>query len=503
MPYALTIIQQVVRGPLSPLSFPENALKLPRWYQLLTSLPTTCTKQIHVQFAQTHPEISIDSSQIRLVDSSQLPSFLAFQHQVQPVDNVSGEVLLTGVLHHYSLATEAVKEWYHWQDEQGQGHLELYAAYALDTLSFEEMRYVYFQQLLQEQVASVEHLMVETVHDTQSAKKAEKYVQDHQQVLISLSDQVLIHLAEESHQLYTISEQYSLVDVYKLIFRSLEALMVMLEQQFAQYLDASAPLPYRHRVVQTFQLNERLEALQAVLDGSPMNQDLLTVLEGLFTEIQQLAQKPTTYEQLRYYQRLVQELEAFTQQKTVTDESLLSVLLHMNFNSPAMRQWLVKHLQNQLDTQENRQQPLSLLYYYEKWYHQQPVPQGLAYDPMGPALQQHILSWIKEEIRYREKRADVPFPATESSVSQDKVKTNLSVAQIALLLRLCSEVGIFPEQNLSNLCRRFSSILHSLKEEDISAESLRGKYYEHDRRSVQVLKEKVIAMLNYLNQLPK
>ena len=119
-------------------------------------------------------------------------------------------------------------------------HLELFAQYPLDALTAEECRYYFYQCLLDEQAATIQESMVQHVHHTSSRKEVRKYVQDHQQDLLTYASEVLGHLNEVQAPIYAPVEDYSLPDVYRLIYSNLEALMDFLEQQFSQYLDQTA-----------------------------------------------------------------------------------------------------------------------------------------------------------------------------------------------------------------------------------------------------------------------
>src|SRR5690606_11330362 len=107
-----------------------------------------------------------------------------------------------------SLSFESVIEWYHWQDENQQVHLELYANYALDTLNFEEKRYHFYQRLFIEQATIVQQQMLQYIHQVSSRKNAQKYVQDHQQTLLTYATQVMQQLEGSDLQMYAFSGDY-------------------------------------------------------------------------------------------------------------------------------------------------------------------------------------------------------------------------------------------------------------------------------------------------------
>ena len=502
MPYEFSVFTQMVRGDLSPVYFPLDSSpnNLQAWYSHLRQPPATATQHIHAHFSLEDHTLLTDTLQVRLIDHHRPPVFVAENHTVYAYQQVSGETLLSQILVHLSLDKEAVIEWYHWQDEQTQLHLEFYARYPLETLSLEERRYHYYQWLLGEQVNLVQQRMVAYVHKTTSEKKASKYVQEHQRALLILSSQVLQHLDEGHPHIYTLSDQYTLPDIYKLIFISLESLTTFLQQQFAVYLDTTAPVAYRDRVIHAFRMRQQLETIQPALEQSGINPSLQAVLSKPFQRIQALPQQEVTHLSLGYLQKLLQGLENLIQADTVNQEHLIALLFVLNFNSSAFIDWFTQHLEEELAILETKEERLKQLYYHHKYCKQLSVERTHAYQLRKAAVDEQLLTWINEEIAYLEKTTTLSEPIQQDATAP-RIRTTLSVPQIALLLRAFMEVGVFSDKHKANTFRHFSRILQAQHQEDISAKSLQDKSYQPDRHTVAALKEKVIAVFNFLNSL--
>ena len=501
MPYELNTFRQILRGNWSPLYFPLDPAEQTTWYdQHLSVVPTFATKQGHVQFERSDATPSpISSLRVRLLDQHSLPAFVEQDHTVHPYEGADGEALLSHVLEHLSLTLGAVVEWYHWQDERAQVHLELYVQYPLDTLSPEERRYHFYRCLLAEQVTTVQEQMVAYVHGTASPKKVRKYVQDHQKDLLTYASQVLHYLDEEQSHLYTRSDEYTLPDVYKLIFLSLEELMDFLQQQLAQYLDTEAPLPYHHQVVYASRLVQQLQMVQEKLQTLPISEALVALLQEAFVAVQQLPARQATQEPLRYYGQLLQTLEAFAAQDKPTEEALVAALFRINFNYLGFVAWFTDQIQDRL-TSVNVQERLPTLFYYRKFCKQLPVGSSLSYQPAQPSVREQALVWINEEIAYQQEVGEVPEATSKELLP--RIKTNLSVPELSLLIRALFEVEAFVNQKeKAHVYRHFSRIFDSVEKEDISYNTLRNSQYRPDRHTVVSLKEKVIAMMNFLNSL--
>jgi len=521
----LHIFRSVVGGSLSPFHFPADAFGKPQWQKPLRYIPVTATQRIYVSFDQTHPSVSVGKVQSQLVAPPlPLPAFLSLNHSVRPYQEVSGEVLLASALEYLSLSSEVVQQWYHWQDETGIVHLELYASVPLEVLSLEELRYLYYQKLLQEQVANIQANLVAMVHEVSSVKKARKIVQDEQRSLTMLSEQILEQLTIPARDTYVLSGQYTLPDVHKLIFQHLEELLLFLEQQFGTYHNTTAVVPYQRCKQVQEELIPSIHQINEVLSSSSVPAELLAVLDEPFSEIHRLLSEPVTYQQLYYLRQLVQKVAQLAQQPTSsTEEALLATLFQVNFNAPALVNYLIDDLTDKLSTTENPQEAQHLLQQaqqkYQQWAGNEEwtiqsgtiqsgtIQSGThypeAYRPGYLPVYKQVRCWIDDERTLRSNDAPTSTIDTLDWNQEKKVKISLTVPQIALWLRLGSEVGIFPEQDITNMCRQFSCILQSVGQKALSGESLRVKYYGYDARSIIVLKDKVIAMLNHLNRLAK
>jgi hypothetical protein len=82
-----------------------------------------------------------------------------------------------------------------------------------------------------------------------------------------------------------------------------------------------------------------------------------------------------------------------------------------------------------------------------------------------------------------------------------KIKTTLSVAQLACLLRLFVEEKLMSNPNQTELINFFACHFTSLKQEQISGSSLRSKYYNIEGSSTEAVKDLLFQLLNRLKKL--
>ena len=78
----------------------------------------------------------------------------------------------------------------------------------------------------------------------------------------------------------------------------------------------------------------------------------------------------------------------------------------------------------------------------------------------------------------------------------EPVFTSLSVAQLAFLIKLLVDTGIINNKNQTELLKTISKTICTHRNEAISADSLRNKYYNVDKNTTDAVKNMLIDMVN-------
>ena len=499
MAYELDILEQVISGTLAPWLFPQERDLQKHWQDYLRTELTHATRQVHAHFLQQDEQWNIREVNARLFDRQQLPAFLQRQQEVQ-VPEVAGDILLELLLSEFSVDKSSVKEWYHWQDETGEVQLEAYVRVAWQHLSFEEQRYCFFQQLLVEQVQLATQNMRDFVHAQSARQAVEKYLQQHQQALLRYAEQIADNLGE-NQPVFSISSNYLLTDVLRLIIQQLDRLSVFLIREFSEYLDPGLPAPYSHKVLLLNEQQVLVEELSEFIQQQIEDAALQSLLQEVISTFKALSQQPTSLRQLTYWQVFLPHLnELLNSQADQPDhqtEYYLTGLTAINFNHPGFYAWGIYYLEQELAEQQTTAGKLDTLCYFQKQIRQvRPVTEH-SFDVEQLSLQAQLSDWVSEEIRYWQQMAENQSnPITEV----ERIPTNMTLAQMALLIRLLQETDLLPKKNKARTFRAFSQVLLSHKQQPIAAESLKTKYHQPDESSIRVLKEKVKAMLDLLNE---
>lgn len=90
---------------------------------------------------------------------------------------------------------------------------------------------------------------------------------------------------------------------------------------------------------------------------------------------------------------------------------------------------------------------------------------------------------------------------TSEASSINKMELKLTIAQLALLLRLLYEEGIFVVISIASLLRFFSLHFMSKRQKQISYGSMNKLYYSGDQFTGYAVRELLLNMVNRLNKM--
>jgi hypothetical protein len=83
----------------------------------------------------------------------------------------------------------------------------------------------------------------------------------------------------------------------------------------------------------------------------------------------------------------------------------------------------------------------------------------------------------------------------DSSEPYEKIKTDLTVQQLAYLFKLLLDLGIFKQRKRTDVMKFIADNFQTRKVEDISVNSLRSKFYATDDTTREVVKDVLIRMV--------
>lgn len=382
-------------------------------------------------------------------------------------------------------------------------HLHFEIEYDWKELSTSKAIFHYINHLLTEEVNRIKESFFEKMFSLTNEEALKLYVQNYQNEIILLIDSCLYQLKDNAaDKVYQISTQYTSFDILKITFYYLENLLLYLEGHFNKYLDLRAKIPYRHKMITVYEMKSKVERL-----FNQINQSIAYPLaELIFEPLDKLTNINTnlSYQQLIYLRNFTNSLIKKSEQKDYewNDASLISFLEEQNFNSLRFCQYLINSFNQDLGKVKSLHKRQQLLHDLLRRYNQLPVTNDSYIDSL-PSLKDQMLGWINEELYIAYRKYDNNFYGSsraEQINSKAKLPINLSVAQMAYLMKVEKELNLFPINNVSEMTRIFCENTSSVRQENISPSSIWSKYYNVEHSTKLAVRDTIKKMLDYVNK---
>lgn len=245
-------------------------------------------------------------------------------------------------------------------------------------------------------------------------------------------------------------------------------------EHFPGYVDPGCPAPAAYRRRLLARLDSSLAAL-SLRDFPSLAAYISEVRDGT-------AASPFSFRALNYLETLVTALA----EGMDTDE----VLLELNFNHVAYLAQRQEKISRYLPGLPDVPAKLCWLLAERARVTAAPERLGLVYHPDWPSLKTMLVSWLSEQI--------AALPASPAGIA--KLSLDLSVAQLACLVRLCYEEGCFKETNLTAIFEQVASACTSKRQRAISPGSLSKEYYSISQVTAAVMRGKLLNMVARINK---
>lgn len=328
--------------------------------------------------------------------------------------------------------------------------------------------------------------------------KIENIIQYHQAQIIKLADKTSDCLDGAE-----IGTDLGNTKIYlcKVIHNSLEDLLTFIETYFSKYFDQSQKIPDAYVQLEKKSFIEKLEEIKSMTQDRNLD---FTLTEIIFDPVQRFvnaaSEKDISYRRLMYLKQLLRDMKNLLADPPEEDifTSVFKLLAYLNFNSRKFVIYATNCIGREVKDQISLADQLEKLRHWLKILNQNHVKPCFALKNNNPSVQEQVSIWLTEEINYHEKRKQqlsLMLPPAEPLQEAFKVTTIFSVPQLAFTIRLLKDVGIVTNRNQTELIRFFSKNFGSARNENISAESLRIKYYNVEKSTVSSVQALLIKMV--------
>ena len=326
-------------------------------------------------------------------------------------------------------------------------------------------------------------------------RSLELYVQNCQQCLINLADEVTEyagHFARKSRQ----------AGLYQFMLLIVESLLTYIEQHCSRYFNIDAKVPDSYYKVEHTENKKKVEKINRVLEIQNINKSLLEILFQTFTSfIQEKNNTGITYRKLIYFKELLNEINALANNTLIekSTNELVNLLLYLNFNHVLFFNFYINIICSELENMNSIAERIEKLSFHVKQLNQFHYRPGVSLFNDYPHIKDQVSGWLTEEIYFLEKKNQLSISVMMPKNNNEKLEplfTSLSVPQLGFFIKLLVDTGVVNNKNQTELLKTITKTIRTHRNETISLDSLRNKYYNVDKSTTETVKDKLFNMIN-------
>ena len=348
----------------------------------------------------------------------------------------------------------------------------------------ENLKSILFQQFYSFETEGMQQLFIRNIHAR----------------LIFLIDDLFIAVEKRKNE--DSVQNKELINARKSVLFTLEDLLVFIGGNFAESIDPERKMPLKFHDSSIQKITEEFLRLSL-----PSDDPDCVLFEKVKASVQDRLSKPgITYGLMAYLNELVLEIEKvqLSNREHPFSITLKDILIAYNFNSLRVVHYLNAAITKEIKMIESAKEKIECLNRWFKEINQIPVKPACAFNDWHLSVSLFLCNWIREEILFYEKGLllfSSVYPAGTQSVINTgyKIETELSVNQLSCFVRLFMECEIIKNTNVRELLNFLAEHIRSKKRENISAESLRLKYYNIEESTREEVRKILFRLLKKSN----
>lgn len=278
-------------------------------------------------------------------------------------------------------------------------------------------------------------------------------------------------------------EVFEKVNEHSNVCSQIETTLGFIQNFFYEYFD------FDSRITK-FQFREISGCLKMRIDYLLLklnNNQLLQVFYQALTEQCTFQEIGVTYRQLSYLKNIIQEIEAGS--SSVSENIIRDSLYYNNFNATCFVEYEIGLIKEQAEGTESDAACISFLQLQHNRVSQIKVKSTTCFDNKKASLNKLIADWITDEIKHLQQKNKQVSGKDILIDSEMKIQTSLSVAKLAVLIRLLVVDKIIINRTVAPMLKTVSKLFTTLQKDDISFGSLETKYHAPDKTTLNMMKE--------------
>jgi hypothetical protein len=185
----------------------------------------------------------------------------------------------------------------------------------------------------------------------------------------------------------------------------------------------------------------------------------------------------------------------------MSTQTIRKTLYHLNFNEVSFVDFEYERLHTLTESAQTKAEKIAKLRFEQKTIAQYPEKLNTEYDSSMASLKEQVNGWIEAEIKFLEngQTADKEQPTIIDTT--EKINTSLSVAKLALIIRLLVFDKIIINRTVAPMLRVISKMVTTLQKDEISFGSLETKYHAPNKATISAVRDMLFKWINILGKL--
>ncbi len=272
-----------------------------------------------------------------------------------------------------------------------------------------------------------------------------------------------------------------------------------IEEFFGSYINKELKAPAAFAEIDKVEIIKNLKKVKGAYIHS--DESTNSLMDTIFTVITDKLSDSTviTINNFSYMRQLTKEIER--QSKPILEENLRDVLYCLNFNNENFVLAEYERFAALTTATLVKNERIRLLKQEQKRINQLTVRLNCYWDNSVPALKEQINGWINEEIYFIEAGTIAVLKQNGVAENCDKIQTSLTVAKLAVIMRLLVVDKIIINRQIAPALRTVSKMFTTLQKDEISFGSLETKYYAPDKTTITNVRDMLFKWINILGKL--
>jgi hypothetical protein len=363
----------------------------------------------------------------------------------------------------------------------------------------EEHDLIAMRRFIKDEQERLRLAFINTACTFQDPKSAEIYIKSHQDALVFLANRLQLYKEPDLEKVPEFLCPYFL-NVFDELQECIEFLLAFIERYFDQYFDKESAITDKY--FDLLQLEVQKLTDQIILQSTESTELPIYLLVCTIIQKRIAKEEMLTYRLAFYIRELLQMLASMP-------ENLENELIYFNFNDQRFLDTICNRLVEETNEQDTEQAKLYFLRLKLKQYKQISKRPNIFYSNEMVSVSTYLVDWLSAEIEFHEKKGkgmELVDHLLEdpTNKSYEKLKLNLSVGQLGLLSRLLMEHCFAFTPTHKKIAVGISKSFSTKRAgniEDISVESLLGKFYKHDHASKAIVSDLLFDMSKRIQEL--